>query len=236
MSIMSDEPGPPTPTLAPSAGASRTTADDSLYAAFLGRITAGATHEFRNVLAIIKESAGLVDDLLADAGTGALTREKVEWATGRIAAQVERGAALCTSLNHVAHGLDRPSQVIALETAVADAVLLWGRAARQRQRRLAALPGEGSPTVERNALQLYMGLVAVLEWCVERVPEGGTLALRAEIRDQSPCVTFRSEPVWQEELAEGGGPAAGVDGRVLAALSAGLEIPSPGSELVLLFR
>ena len=33
--------------------------------AFLGRITAAFTHEMKNVLAIIKESAGLMEDLLA---------------------------------------------------------------------------------------------------------------------------------------------------------------------------
>ena len=33
-------------------------------AAFLSEVTAGATHELRNVLAIIKESGGLIGDLV----------------------------------------------------------------------------------------------------------------------------------------------------------------------------
>ncbi len=209
---------------------------DAASAAFLGRITAGATHEFRNVLAIINESAGLVDDLLASNGTGALARDKMEWATGRIAAQVARGAELCTALNHVAHGLDRAVEVVPLTRAVADAALLCGRAARQAQRRLAVLPAREEPIVERCALHLYMGLIAVLEWCVPRVPEGGTLAVRAELRDGRPAAVFRSEPAWQTELAENGGAGAAVDRELLRSLRVDLEVPTPGSELLLLFQ
>jgi len=33
--------------------------------AFFGRITAGVTHELKNVLAIVNESSGLMQDLLA---------------------------------------------------------------------------------------------------------------------------------------------------------------------------
>lgn len=42
-------------------------------AAFLSAMTASATHEVRNVLAIIKESAGLVDDLIQVYGTRELS-------------------------------------------------------------------------------------------------------------------------------------------------------------------
>jgi len=38
---------------------------ESRKAAFMGRITASATHDMKNVLAIIKESAGLMEDLIA---------------------------------------------------------------------------------------------------------------------------------------------------------------------------
>ncbi len=205
-------------------------------AAFMGRITAAATHELRNVLAIIRESAGLVDDLLARSSTRALDADKLEWATGRIAAQVTRGAELCTSLNHVAHGLDRPAEAVALNVAVADTTLLCGRSARQRQRRLAILAGDGNPTVERNALQLYMGLAAVVEWCVERVPEGGTLAIRGEMLPTGPAVVFRSEPVWQTELAENGDLRMALDTEPLRSLAVSMEVPPPGSELLLCFH
>jgi hypothetical protein len=38
--------------------------EENRKAAFMGRITAGVTHEMKNVLAIIKESAGLMEDFL----------------------------------------------------------------------------------------------------------------------------------------------------------------------------
>ena len=64
-------------------------------AAFVAKITAGATHEIRNVLAIIKESAGLVTDVIHSLGGRPLSNpDKVVRAVGRIDAQVSRGAAL----------------------------------------------------------------------------------------------------------------------------------------------
>ena len=73
-------------------------------AAFLSAMTASTTHEARNVLAIIKESAGLVEDLVQMYGTrGNLDREKVDRALKRIDLQVKRGADLLTTLNRLAH-------------------------------------------------------------------------------------------------------------------------------------
>ena len=54
----------------------------SREAAFIGKITASATHEIRNVLAIVKESAGLIDDLMQAAVTrGPLDGDRVLKAT-----------------------------------------------------------------------------------------------------------------------------------------------------------
>lgn len=140
-------------------------------AVFMGRLTAGATHELRNVLAIVKESAGLVEDLLAAGGPAGY---RVPVALGRIEAQVGRGAALLTSLNRVAHGLDRPREAVSLGEAVGHAALLCQRFARQRSRGLEAKPG-GDATVTASAMGVYMALVAGMEWGLEAAPEGAVV-------------------------------------------------------------
>ncbi|MEJ2186570.1 MAG: hypothetical protein P8Z36_11600, partial [Gemmatimonadota bacterium] len=108
-------------------------------AAFVARLTAGATHELRNVLAIVKESAGLVQDLLA---MGASADGRADKALGRIETQVGRGAELLTSLNRLAHGLDRDEDAVDLGEAVEHAVVLCQRYARQRERALEVRGGE----------------------------------------------------------------------------------------------
>ena len=84
-------------------------------------MTASATHEVRNVLAIIKESAGLVDDLVQVQGShGRLDPEKIRGALDRINAQVRRGADLLTHLNRLAHTLDEDISRVEMNQEVFD--------------------------------------------------------------------------------------------------------------------
>ena len=60
----------------------------------MGRITAGMTHEIKNVLAIIKESSGLLQDILRlSKGRKAPDPEQINKVALRIQAQVARGDA-----------------------------------------------------------------------------------------------------------------------------------------------
>jgi hypothetical protein len=189
-------------------------ATDAERAAFLARTTAGAMHEFRNVLAIVRESAGLVQDLVAVSGPGGPSRERVLGVLGRIEAQVVRGAELSTSLSRVVHGLDRPEERVDVMEALHHAVVLTRRYARQRGRWLepgAGVGGEAdrggasagvagsSPSVVHGGvagtvLDTCMGLMAALEWAVERVPEGGTLVVGVEWSEGRPVVRFTGQP------------------------------------------
>jgi len=218
---------------------------DAKRAAFIARMTAGATHEFRNVLAVVKESAGLAQDLLAAGGAGEADRDRILRALARIEAQVARGADLSTSLNRVVHGLDRAEEYQDVEAALEHAVRLSGRAARQRGRRLEWIPSgaglrEGSapggwPGVRVNALDLYLGLVEALEWSLERVGEGGVLEVEVEWRSGRPALRFGARP----EVVVGAEDAAGVGAvelpESLALLPLRVEHPVPGP-LLLLFE
>ncbi|MEJ2186150.1 MAG: hypothetical protein P8Z36_09465 [Gemmatimonadota bacterium] len=158
-------------------------------AAFVARLTAAATHELRNVLAIVKESAGLVQDLRA---MGASADGRADAALGRIEAQVGRGAELLTSLNRLAHGLDRDEESVDLAEAARHVTVLCRRYARQWERSVEAR-GEGAVLARANALDVYRALVAGVEWCVEVVPEGGTVVVRAESVDGNPTVRLAGE-------------------------------------------
>lgn len=164
-------------------------------AAFIARITAAATHEFRNILAIVKESAGLVADLVAAAGAGPPDGAKVGWALDRIRLQVARGSDLATSLNRVMHGLDQERESVVLSDAVLHACLLAQRFARQQRREIRVEAGDGGGSVHVNVLDLYRALVSVLEWCVKRAEEGGVIVVEPVSWENRPAVRFRPDPV-----------------------------------------
>jgi signal transduction histidine kinase len=110
-------------------------------AAFLAGMTASATHEVRNVLAIIKESAGLIEDmLLLRSKKGTLDGEKVTRAVHRIDAQVKRGAELLTNLNRLSHSLDQDMATVDLHREVEQIVFLCDRLARRKGQKLRVSP------------------------------------------------------------------------------------------------
>ena len=68
--------------------------------AFFGAITASVSHELNNVISIVYQTAGLLNDLLAGAQRGRpISDERLEQIAIRIGEQTERGAAIIKRLN-----------------------------------------------------------------------------------------------------------------------------------------
>jgi len=81
------------------------------YLEFIGAVTASLSHDVNNVLAIIGETAGLLDDYAYAQEQGrAPDQEKQKQATGRIGAQTVRGGELVGLLNRFAHSMDMTDQ------------------------------------------------------------------------------------------------------------------------------
>ncbi|MBW1975736.1 MAG: hypothetical protein JRI45_09200 [Deltaproteobacteria bacterium] len=98
--------------------------------AFIGKLTAGATHELRNVLAIIGESAGLVEDILQFKGA----YEKFSSKFVLIKEQISRGQAILSALNRYAHSTDFPIQSLDVRQSLQDMAVLSQRFLRQKKR------------------------------------------------------------------------------------------------------
>ena len=166
-------------------------ATENAEAAFIARMTASTTHELRNVLAVVKESAGLVEDLtLAFQQRKTVNPEKLLQATRRIDAQVGRGAELLTSLSRLAHGLDHAVERIALGPHARQVGFLCQRFARQRRQRL-VVEGEGDgPTVAANSLAVQMLLVTAIDCCLEQWPEESAITIRVGEVGGQPAVSL----------------------------------------------
>jgi signal transduction histidine kinase len=168
-------------------------------AAFLAAMTASATHEVRNVLAIIKESAGLIQDLAELSNTrGSLDQDKVRRAVDRIEAQVRRGADILTNLNRLAHTLDESTSTVDLTEEVEQLVFLSQRFARKKGLLVEVGSSSGPCLHATDPLLLHMGLFAAMECCVAELPEGARLTVAVQVGPEGKSVEFRGE-------AEGGG-------------------------------
>ena len=84
--------------------------------AFFGRMNAAISHDMKNVLAIINETASLLDELmeLQQAGQIEPNPDKLRTLSRRIVQQVERGQNVITNMNAFAHSIDVPVREIDL--------------------------------------------------------------------------------------------------------------------------
>jgi hypothetical protein len=166
---------------------------DDRDAAFIGKITASATHELRNVLAIVKESAGLIEDIVESSDQrGSPHADRLMRAVGRIREQVNRGADLITSLNKFAHSLDHDEEKIDLNQAVQQVSFLCQRGARQRRQFVEGQIIDRDLAVYLSYLRLQMAICATVECCLEQLPEGAKVTVQPSQGDP-PSLEFLAE-------------------------------------------
>jgi C4-dicarboxylate-specific signal transduction histidine kinase len=167
------------------------TASEDREAAFVAQVTAGTTHEIRNVLAIVKESAGLIEDLIyAFNKRGSLDQEKLMRSLGRIDAGVARGTEILANLNRFAHSLDQAQDAIDLTQEIQQVASLCQFRARGKRHVLKVQPGGQNLTVVVDPFRFQMSLFAAVGCCLEQLPEGSTVSISTDRRDGRPTVEF----------------------------------------------
>jgi signal transduction histidine kinase len=80
---------------------------------FFGAIARTLSHQLANVMAILTELTGLLEDLLYANGQGTpLDPTRVENVVGRIGKQLERGTSFIKQLNQFGHSVDHPKTAL----------------------------------------------------------------------------------------------------------------------------
>ncbi len=86
---------------------------------FFGMISASISHEIKNVLAIISESAGLMEDLLLLAQKGGrLDLEKFQAICAKVRRQTQRADGIIKNMNRFSHSVDQDLQRIDLNELI----------------------------------------------------------------------------------------------------------------------
>jgi C4-dicarboxylate-specific signal transduction histidine kinase len=163
-------------------------------AAFVAEVTAGTTHEIRNILAIVKESAGLIEDLVfAFKKRGSLDQEKLMRSLGRIDAGVARGTEILSNLNRFAHSLDHAQEAIDINQEIQQVASLCQFRARRRRLLLEVQAGDQNLTVLVDPFRFQLSMFAAVGCCLEQLPEGSTVSIRADRLDGRPTVEFTGQ-------------------------------------------
>lgn len=164
--------------------------------AFMGKITAGITHEMNNVLAIIRESGGLLEDIMAMKRDGEFEhKDKFSMTLSRIKDQTNRGMEINRHLNKFAHSMDAPVTSVILKEILEEAVSLNNRFARLKKIGL-RISDEVDPALSVNSdpFSLIMLLSNLIDELLGRSREGGEIVLYAAKTENQKTVEIMAEP------------------------------------------
>ncbi|OGR01441.1 MAG: hypothetical protein A2511_00775 [Deltaproteobacteria bacterium RIFOXYD12_FULL_50_9] len=170
--------------------------------AFIGRVSAGFTHEFMNHLAVINESAGLLGDLFALAKRKgiAVDHDRCLKIIASIGDRVALAAELAGYVNRFSHRLDESAVNFSVSDVLAELVALLERFARQRNVKFVA---NLSPTVElihNNPALLQFVVYSLFMTTLAGLSDGGMLTVVVQKIDNKVWITLRAKG-WRPEQA-----------------------------------
>jgi nitrogen fixation/metabolism regulation signal transduction histidine kinase len=157
--------------------------------AFFGKMTANLTHEFKNIMAIIQESAGLMEDIMA---ITPLSKEKYQERFNNsmvtIKNQLQRGMLLASRFNRFAHAPDHSVAEIDLGETIDHFCILTERFARLKHISLESGSHEKQVSLKTNPVFLYMALFYGLESCLSVLAENSAITVSACEKNNKPAV------------------------------------------------
>ena len=170
---------------------------------FVGKMIGGFTHELKNHLAIIKETAGLIEDLIVFRKSGG-KEDSAEYmkSLGSIALQVDKAVQLADYLNRFSHRMDHPFSTFSVHDVIAELIALRRRAARERGICFETDFHSAVPAIHSDPSRLYCLLYCLIEEKMLGFNKGSHLIIKTEPSDTSVIIRLipKGKPV--EDITE----------------------------------
>mgnify|MGYP000141500797 FL=1 len=167
---------------------------------FFGKMSASISHEIKNVMAIINENAGLLEDLTVMAEKGLpIDPERLKTQASRIMKQIRRGDDILRGMNRFAHSVDDPLRQADLNDTLGLMAALSGRFASMRGVTLELEPSSAQVSMITNPFFLQNLIWLCLDFAMGCSGPGKTVALKAERMENGARIRFSK----LQELATG---------------------------------
>ncbi|MEO5356078.1 MAG: hypothetical protein H7844_02125 [Nitrospirae bacterium YQR-1] len=175
--------------------------------AFIGKILSMFTHELKNHLAIISESAGLMGDIIEMEQGAAGGTDKFSEIISSIAAQVQAISALTKYLNRFGHRMDCTLSTFDINEAVEELAVLMSRFAGQRLVRIETSLDAGLPGIYGNPSLFQYALSTLVFSAIESFDsqKKSTLTIKTQSKgDFTEITMFKSEKEGLRLVGDGG--------------------------------
>jgi len=158
---------------------------------FFGKMSASISHEIKNVMAIVNENAGLLEDFTVMAEKGLpIDPQRLKTRAGMIMKQIRRGDEIIKGMNRFAHSVDDPLRQVDLHETLSLMVALSSRFATMRGVTLELEPPLAPVPVFTNPFFLENVIWLCLDFAMGSTGTGRTVGLRAEKTDTGATIQF----------------------------------------------
>ena len=148
---------------------------------FFGSISAALSHELKNVLAIINENAGLLEDLALMADRGIATDPaRLKLIAVKVQNQVSRGDGILKNLNRFAHSIDKTFRAVELNEIIELFLALSERYAAMHSVAIKAKHSENRVRIKTAPFFLICLLRECLDFAVEASGESKSVEVTAQ--------------------------------------------------------
>ncbi len=148
---------------------------------FFGKMAASISHEIKNVLAIINENAGLLEDICFMAERGKpIDPARLKRMSGSVKEQIRRADSIMTVMNRFAHSVDEASVSIDVSEVAQLLVSLSARFVAMRGVVLQVAKPAGPVAITTFPFALLNLLWLCLDYAMAVVGSGKTIELLAE--------------------------------------------------------
>jgi C4-dicarboxylate-specific signal transduction histidine kinase len=149
--------------------------------AFFGAVTASVSHELNNVISIIDQTTGLVEDIVAAAERGApISAEKLEQIVGSLQRHTSRGLEIIKRLNKFAHSSDVPRREYDINEAAGNVVELSRRLAGLKRVNLDVHVSSAPVMVNGNPFLVQQLIFASIQRALQDAGRDETISVRVE--------------------------------------------------------
>ena len=151
----------------------------SLKPRFFGKVTASVSHEIQNVMAIVKENAGLMEDLIQMAMQSEqdIPVERLVRCLSTIKKQATRGTGLTSNLNGFAHTTDHPILKVDIVDLTRRLIDLTGRLAENVGVQVTIGSNNAPALMTTDPVQFQAAIHLILESLFMTVSSGTVIIL-----------------------------------------------------------
>jgi C4-dicarboxylate-specific signal transduction histidine kinase len=171
---------------------------------FIGKILAGFTHEIKNHLAIVKESAGLIGDMIQLGKSTQNDSGQYLEIVRSIEEQIEKATAQFSYLNRFSHRMDTPLSTFSVNDSIEELAALLQRFANQKRITIEKELQKDLAPVHSNPSMLQFLIFTFLEEMLAGLDTNSKIGVKTEGANNAVAIRITPEGNFIE-----GSPGAG---------------------------